>query len=360
MTIISLSQPVETIRGDLRGRPGSPGITTSLNPHAGLIAGPTIPSPSARTPMEQTMIDIHVLTGPKHTEAGQVTGNFLKTTSATTFGFEPHGLGPTDVGALPVAGTAADSDKLDGSHAAAFEPAIAPDAGDKYFAADKTWKFLDHLCASDGTPAPALSADAAGNLTAVGNLTFGTYPSTLSTTSDGAQCRLNPAGNIFALYNPVGTPRQRIRLYYAGTATLDLYAPSAIDGPAVITTVGAGSKLNLASASTFVGINNNNPAVALDVTGAIKGSSTLTLPSMSSAGFVKNSAAGLLSGGNAIATADVPADIGHPLSSGASLMRWRGHSASPPATPLDGDTYYDTGMLKLQTYDTATGTWRPL
>jgi len=67
----------------------------------------------------------HALTNSVHAETGLTTGHFLKATSATAFGFGAHGLTASDVGALAVAGTAADSDKVDGNHASAFLGASA-------------------------------------------------------------------------------------------------------------------------------------------------------------------------------------------------------------------------------------------
>jgi len=382
MAIVSYAQPFAAADGIIRHPDVSRAISTWLNPHAGQIAGPTVTAPNAQTPLEQTIMDIHVLTGPKHSEAGQTPGNFLKATGPATFGFQPHGLTAPDVGALPVAGTAADSDKLDGqhaneflgataqavdsdkldgSHAAAFEAAIsAPGDAAKIWDGTKTFRYNDRLCASDGSPNPALSANAAGAITAVNDLTFGTSPGRLSYLSSVTGNYIAPADAMFSLYNPTGTPRHRLRVWYAGTATIDIWAPNATNGIAAITTGGTGSMLTLSPASGFVGINNNAPAVALDVTGAAKISLTLTLPSMSSAGFVKNSAAGLLSGGNALAAGDLPADIGHPTSDTYPIPRFRGIATAHPTTDLrNGDLYLNNlDAATCGLYIRTSGAWR--
>ncbi len=56
-----------------------------------------------------------------HAVSGLTTGHFLKATAATTFGFAAHGLDAAAVGALATAGTAADSDKLDGQHGSYYQ-----------------------------------------------------------------------------------------------------------------------------------------------------------------------------------------------------------------------------------------------
>lgn len=342
MPIVSYAQPLSDADGILRHPDVSRALSTWINPHAGLIAANAVPDPNAPTPLEQTIMDIHVLTGPKHSEAGQVTGTFLKATGPAAFSFQPHGLDAAAVGALPLAAQAADSDKLDGSHAAAFEPAIAAGSGDKYFAADKTFKFLDHLCASDGSPAPALSADAAGNITAVANLIFGAVASTLSSIlGPGTQATLDPAGTIFNIARNDSNAKI-LRLWFGYSAYLTIQAPSANSASAHADLTTSAGHLKLAPATGFVGINNNAPAAALDVTGAIKASTTLTLPAMSSAGFVKNSAAGLLSGGNALTAADIPATLNPTAvkgaTEGATPLEIR--TASTTLTPFDISLLY--------------------
>jgi hypothetical protein len=190
MPIVSYAHPAAEVIGIIHAPHGGRDLTTYTNPHAGQIAAPAVTPPDAPTPMEQILMDIHVLTGPKHSEAGQVTGTFLKATGPAAFGFVPHGLTAPDVGALPVAGQAADSDKVDGQHASAFLPinatadaaldsdkldgkhateflAVAGQAADSdkldgshaaAFAA--ATHYHSALAASDLTPNPALSIDA--------------------------------------------------------------------------------------------------------------------------------------------------------------------------------------------------------
>jgi len=103
-----------------------------------------------------TSVPAHQLDGSVHTVSGLTPGHFLKALTATTFGFAAHGLTYTDVGALAVGGTAVDSDKVDGSHAAAFalvghnhagvyEPAYAAGTTAQYYRGDKTWQTLPLL-----------------------------------------------------------------------------------------------------------------------------------------------------------------------------------------------------------------------
>ena len=103
MPLVKHVHPIAQVLGTIKADDGSRGISLWTNPHAGLIAGPAVPHPNAPTPTEQNIMDIHKLTGPQHSESGQVTGNFLKTTGPATFQFTPHGLAAADVGAAPAA-----------------------------------------------------------------------------------------------------------------------------------------------------------------------------------------------------------------------------------------------------------------
>lgn len=130
------------------------------------------------------------------------------------------------------------------------------------------------LWESDGGAA-ALSVDTAGAVTAVGTLTFGSVASTLNVGPYGVEANINPAGDVFSLYDGTAAA-QSIRIWYAGTSYLTLKAPTTgASSAATISTAGAGTHINILPASGFVGINTAAPTVALDVTGAAKISSTL-------------------------------------------------------------------------------------
>jgi len=202
--------PFRILKGKLHLPATDEPLDTYLNRHAGQILKRESPHQKARTFTEQQIMDIHKLTGQKHSEDGQTIGHFLKIVTPTTFNFEPHGLTAADVGALPLHGTAdaaanadtldgqhaaaflgataqaadsdkldgqhaaaflgataqaADSDKLDGQHASAFEPAIsAPADATKVWDGTKAFRFNDRLCASNGSPTAAIQTDAAGHV----------------------------------------------------------------------------------------------------------------------------------------------------------------------------------------------------
>ena len=85
---------------------------------------------------------------------------------------------------------------------------------------------------------------------------------------------------------------------------------------------------------------------------------TLALAALTTAGFVKNSTAGVLSGGQAISAMDIPEEIGDVTSSGHNVPRWRGFGATLPDTDLrEGDLFYDTLHVCLSVY--SNDTWRP-
>jgi hypothetical protein len=372
MPIVSYAQPVAHAAGLIHQPNTERAISTWINPNAGLIAGPEVPRPDAPTPMEQTIMDIHVLTGPKHSEAGQISGHFLKTTGPAAFSFQPHGLGPTDVGALPVAGqaadsdkldgnhasaflgasaTAVDSDKLDGSHATAFEPAIAVGSGDRYFAQDKTWKFLDHLCASDGSPSPALSVDATGQ---IGIGASPTRPLTVSAPATVLANFVSNYGTSFVdIDNTAADGDPGVRLLLSGSTAWNIGVD---DSDADKLKIGTSALVDGAPKLTIdktgkVGILNTAPAATLDVTGSIQASTTLTLPAMSSAGLVRNSAAGLLSGGNTVAAADLDTEIGNHTSATFNIPRYRGEGSVFPTGPRYGDLFFHT-VLGISIYGT--------
>ena len=435
MPLVSYNSPLYLIRGILKRANAAALLQLYPNRHAGLIAKRITPNPFAPTPTEVNLMNVHKLVGPLHTEQALTPGDFLKATGPANFAFTPHGLTAPDVGALPVAAQAADSDKLDGqhaneflpihgtadaaldsdkldgshanaflgataqaadsdkldgshasaflgataqaadsdkldgqhaadflgataqavdsdkldgSHAAAFEPTIsAPGDASKIWDGTKTFRYNDRLVASDGSPNPALSADAAGNITAVANFLFGAAPSTLSSVlGTGTQATLDPSGAIFNIAKNDSNAKI-LRLWFGYSAYLTIQAPSANSASAHADLTTSAGHLKLAPATGFVGINNNAPAAALDVTGAIKASSTLTLPAMSSAGFVKNSAAGLLSGGNALVAADIPATLNPTAVKGAA----------EGATPLDirtaSATFGAGNDISLLTYQDA-------
>lgn len=101
MPLVNYIPPIDHVNGSIPGPGGSPGLTCWQNPHAGLIAGPEIPRPDARTPLEQNIMDIHKLVGPLHYESGLTPGHFLKATAPALFDFTAHGLAAADVGAAP-------------------------------------------------------------------------------------------------------------------------------------------------------------------------------------------------------------------------------------------------------------------
>jgi len=329
--LVSYNSPLYSLKGLLKRANAASLLQLYRNRHAGLIAKRPTPNPDAPTQTEINMTNIHVLDGPLHTISAKTPGHFLKATGPANFAFAPHGLTAPDVGALPVAAqaadsdkldgqhaagflaagaTAVDSDKLDGSHASAFEPAIsAPSDASKIWDGTKTFRYNDRLVASDGTPNPALSADAAGNVTAVADLILGSTPSTFRFYNTTYGLQIRAANSAISVLTENDGLAKALYLFFSSTNFLKILSPNGAVATSVATISTYAGRLNLAPAAAQVGINNNAPACALDVTGAIAASTTLTLPAMSTAGFVKNSVAGLLSGGNALAAADIPATL---------------------------------------------------
>jgi len=188
--LVSHNSPIYSVTGPLKSADGTPLLQLYPNRHAGLIAKRITPNPYAPTPTEINLMNIHVLNGPLHTVSALTPGDFVKATGPGNFDFAPHGLTAADVGALPVAAQAVDSDKLDGQHASEFLPvhgtadaaldsdkldgshssaflAVAATAADSdkldgshaaAFAA--ATHYHSALAASDLTPNPALSIDA--------------------------------------------------------------------------------------------------------------------------------------------------------------------------------------------------------
>ena len=322
--LASLYAPLHTLRGILKDRLGHSLFILHRSRHAGQIVQPYVPPPDAPTQTEINLMNVHVLDGPLHTTSNKTPGTFLKATSPTTFAFEPHGLTAADVAALPLAGTAADSDKLDGYHASHFlavdaqaadsaqlqghaasyflaasaqaadsallgghdasyfEPAIAQGSGDKYFAADKTWKFLDHLCASDGSPAPALSVDAggqvgigtaapaatldvAGGIRSQANVVIGISGAadralTLFSDTEDRTAFITSHGN----YSEFGSTGGQVTVLKAAGATGHVEFQA-----------GDAERARIKADGTF-GIGTTNPGRTLDVNGEIRTNSNLT------------------------------------------------------------------------------------
>lgn len=329
-------------------------------------------------------MDAHKLTGQLHNESGQVTGQFLKATSPTQFSFQPHGLNAADVGALALhakadtagaadtAAQATNADTLDNQHAAAFEPAIAaPADATKVWDGTKSFRYNDRLCASDGAPTAAVIVDAAGKvgistaapteaLDVTGNLkTSGSITASAGNLYIGTEGATNRA---LVLYSHTSGANFTIVNYgnYTDLGTTgDQHLTISSAGSSGYLSIAAGGSTRIRVQSNGrVGIGNTNPTTDLDVTGAVKLNSTLSLPTMSTAGFVKNAATtGLLSGGNAIAAADLPADIGHPTTDTYPIPRFRGSGINDPTTDLrTGDLFYNATSSKLKIYTGAAWT----
>ncbi len=92
-----VSGAAATVQGNLTAHAG---LTTTA--HGGIVASTDARLTDARTPLAHALIDT---TG--HTASGLTTGNFLKATGATTYGFAAHGLTYSDVGADPAGAAAA-------------------------------------------------------------------------------------------------------------------------------------------------------------------------------------------------------------------------------------------------------------
>jgi hypothetical protein len=265
------------------------------------------PLPEHPTPTEKAMATIHLLVGPQHTAQELTTGHFLKATDAVHFAFQAHGLTPSDVGAAPTAqgvlnGNTHDHVGGDGADILQTGPSTTPTMIGYYGAA-------------------------AGNI-------LTPHVDRVSILKSAVRC-------IF-------------RVYYSTTAALTLNAPSGAsptDVASITTSVG---HLNLAPTANL-GIATAAPAQKLHVTGNARVSGTYYADSFISTGFVKNSSAGMLSGGNTIITADIPADIGLPLSDGFPLARWRGVAIADPTADLNnGDFYLNSLTSKLCVYSAAT------
>jgi hypothetical protein len=367
--LVSHLSPFYSIKGPLKRADGTPLLQLYPNPHAGLIAKRVTPNPYAPTPTEINMTNIHVLDGPLHTISAKTPGHFLKATGPANFAFAPHGLGPTDVGALPVAAQAADSDKLDGSHAADFlalhataDAALDSDKldgshaaaflGATAQAADSDKLDGSHAAAFLGATAQAADSDKLDGSHAAAFL-GATAQAVDSDKLDGSHAAdflthaLAQALSDFLVASGAGafvkkTLAQTQTILRAGVAT---YTRNALTITLNPDWTSAGTKAHIGrmstkafqiadenglvafyvSAANDVGIRNTNPGANFDITGTVRASSTLTLTAMSSAGFVKNSAAGLLSGGNALAAADIPATLNPTAVKGAA----------EGATPLD-------------------------
>lgn len=449
MPIVSYAQPVAHAAGLIHQPNTERAISTWINPNAGLIAGPEVPRPDAPTPMEQTIMDIHVLTGPKHSEAGQISGHFLKTTGPAAFSFQPHGLGPTDVGALPVAGQAADSDKLDGNHASAFLGASATAVNSDKLDGSHATAFLgataqavdsDKLDGYHASAAPAASAVPLANAT--GTIAATWLPT--STIGPAASITLLNTGFSFdaaasnVIVNPYPTAGWAPANYGGSTCTRTFQTVNAIPEmlltsitqvasyPRVVDTAwtpaitadiaisfeaysdtnGAALSLCLyASGSTkhlfpftlttgwkkYTGYvsssyNIDQPYFGYFTTGAqyhlrriqveaataatgffpgtrtaddlvigqnikLLAGNTLTVPSMTPAGLLRNTALGLLSGGHNVAAADLDTEIGNHTSATFNIPRYRGEGSVFPTAPRYGDLFFHT-VLGISLYGT--------
>jgi len=330
----------------------------------------------------------HQLDGALHTVSGLTAGHFLKALTATTFGFAAHGLTYSDVGALAVGGTAADSDKLDGQHASAFLTSVTAHnllstthgdsladtvvAGDIMFGnATPKWARLAKatdgwvLTLVSGLPAwvanssaytDEMAQDAVGAM--IGSSLRYVDATPLLDTIQDIRTTAYPTFSNIAI-----TDNSTYSLYYAGLANGD--AQFIISHPYVSHNFILG-KYGTAAYDGVLRLQSSVYLTYADLTYTLLSSlqSTgspsfvgLTLSGMASAGWVKNAAGGLLSGGNSIVQADVgglkttdsptfvnvyASCITDPVAEAA---------ASAPVGRADGHLWYDTASSPASIVD---------
>jgi hypothetical protein len=244
--------------------------------------------------------------------------------------------------------------------------------------------YIHQLAASDGTPNPALSVDATGqvgigtaspgrtldvNGTIRGNstLTFGSTPGVLSYVNTGSGNTLDPADDILSLYDGAASTKY-LKIWYGGTNYLQFSGPNGADTNArsCLYVLHGSAYFSFGDTTGGFGIANTNPSEKLDVTGNIKfsgslkqgsavridtdGDATVSSVTLASAGLIKQGSTTRLDGsGNAT--------LGNITSGSYNVPRGRGIGTTLPSTDLrDWDMFFRSDIETLYIY--VSGSWR--
>ena len=222
-----------------------------------------------------------------------------------------------------------------------------------------TQHYHSALAASDGSPNPAISANAAGAVTTVGDFTFGSTASTLGYGPSAYGASLNAANDALNLYDG-GNTGQALLLWYGGANYLKLLGPNGGVASSVSTIGPAIGHLNIAACVTpgNVGIYTANPTSKLHVTGDIKASTDITATGDAyCTSLTLGSAGKLIQGSTTRLDGSGNATLGNVTSSGYNVPRGRGIGTTLPSTDLrDWDMFFRSDESLLYIY--VSGSWR--
>jgi len=222
-----------------------------------------------------------------------------------------------------------------------------------------TQHYHSALAASDGSPNPALSANAAGAVTTVGDFTFGSTASTLGYALGAYGATLNPANDALNLYDG-GNTGQALLLWYGGCNYLKLLGPNGGVASSVSTIGPLVGHLNISTFGTAgnVGIHTPNPTSKLHVTGDIKASTDITAAGDAyCTSLTLGSAGKLIQGSTTRLDGSGNATLGNVTSSGYNVPRGRGIGTTLPSTDLrDWDMFFRSDIETLYVY--VSGSWR--
>jgi len=420
MPIVKHVCPIASVRGQIKSNEDPRGLSLWENPNAGLIAGPFVTPPDEPTPLERTIMDIHKLTGPLHSESAQTPGHFLKATGPAAFAFQAHGLAAADVGAAPAAQgvTGGDAHAHTGGQGAQIAHTALSAIGVNTHAQVDT-ALTAAAATSRVGPGATLSLFNTSILfgPATTNSLVNPYPlagwpvanSGGSTGTLTLQAPNNVPEALLSGIVQVGSyPRYNDTAFtptITGNISVSFEAYSDTPGAALsFLLMAAGStKHNLPfslstawtryTATVNSAFNIDQPYLAYFTTGAVYHvrriqveagtaptafvpgtraaddltigqnikllrSCTLALAAMTTPGFVKNTVEGLLQGGQAIAALDLPTEIGNHTADDLKIPRFHGVLADEPVDHLrDGDYYVNTVWNTLWIYSETLSLW---
>jgi hypothetical protein len=358
--------PISRVVGKLRQTPDVETLDSYRTRRAGDIIKRAIPGPRAKSYTQEQIMDIHKLTGQKHSEDGQTPGDFLKVDTPTTFSFQPHGLTAADVGAAP-------SSQVD--------PALATLLGGALIAAEH---YHSALAAADLSPNPGLSLDASN----VATLKSANAAQSLSLSHDASNAYVKPStGAVLIVQQATDSPMilflrgkgtgnasyAQLRVDDRDTnmayATLDCYAGHmqlavAGTGAASVRIQNSGSvNVNLfggaasgkTAALTISGYRTADQLRALSIAVGSVAADQADFSGLSTYRFSGslNATANLQTGGTTRIDSGGAATLGNITSATHNVPRFRGSGTSIPATDLRaGDLYlYTHSPTYLMLYD---------